>query len=85
MTMLISLSNLNRFSKVFHSLFSGKLAVKPLLKIPPHLAYVATLRHERLVAEKKRFIIIFGRLLFPIAATFPGIADKRGAACRPAW
>jgi len=33
--------------------FLGKFAVKSILKIPPHLAYVATLRCETLMSAKQ--------------------------------
>jgi len=39
------LSNLNRFKKITER-FLGKFVVKWILKIPPHLAYVATLPCE---------------------------------------
>jgi len=45
--MTIILSNLNRFKK-FTGRFLGKFAVKWILKIPPHLAYVPTLHCETL-------------------------------------
>jgi len=45
--MTIILSNLNRL-KIFTGRFLGKFAVKWTLKIPPHLAYVATLPCETL-------------------------------------
>ena len=41
--MVISLSNLNRYSNSFTGWFASKFAVSRLLKVPPHLAYVATL------------------------------------------
>ena len=41
--MTIILLNLNRFMNFFHCRFLGKFAVKCILKIPPHHAYVATL------------------------------------------
>ena len=41
--MTIILSILNRFKILFTERFLGKFAVKWILKIPPHLAYVATL------------------------------------------
>jgi len=53
------LSNLNRFKKNFTGRFSGKFAVKPILKIPPHLAHVATLPCEKFIAEsasEKKFL-----------------------------
>jgi len=45
--MTIILSNLNRL-KIFTGRFLSKFAVKWILKIPPHLAYVATLPCETL-------------------------------------
>jgi len=41
--MAIILSNLNRFSKLFHWKILGKFIVKSLLTTPPHFKYVATL------------------------------------------
>ena len=38
--------NLNQFTQIFHWKFRGKFAVNWLLKIPPLLAYVATLPCE---------------------------------------
>jgi len=49
--MTIILSNLNRFVKFFSLL--GKFAVKCLVKIPPHLAYVATLPCETLMSAEQ--------------------------------
>ena len=46
----IILSNLNRFTKFFTERFLGIFAVK---KIPPHLAYVATLPCETLMLAKQ--------------------------------
>jgi len=37
----------------FTGRFSDKFAVKCILKIPPHLAYVATLPCETLMSEKR--------------------------------
>jgi len=52
--MAIILSNLNRFTFFFTGRFPGKkFAVKYVLKIPPHLAYVATLPCETLMAAKQ--------------------------------
>ena len=45
--MAITLSNLNRFSKFFHGGFFRKFEVKLLLKIPPHLIFIATLPCEK--------------------------------------
>jgi len=39
--MTIILSNFNRFKNFFTGRFLGKFAVKCILKITPHLAYVA--------------------------------------------
>jgi len=50
--MTIILSNLNRLKKIFTGRFLGKFAVKWILKIPPHLAYVATLPCETLNVSK---------------------------------
>jgi len=49
--MTIVLSNLNRLKKFIGS-FLGKFVVKWILKIPPHLAYVATLPCETLMSAK---------------------------------
>jgi len=54
--MAIILSNLNRFT-FFTERFLGKFAVKWLLKIPRHLAFVATLLFETLMSENKRLTI----------------------------
>ena len=52
--MTISLSNLNRFKKKFTGRFLGKFAaVKWILKIPSHLAYVATLPCETLMSAEQ--------------------------------
>jgi len=51
--MAIILSNLNRFRKKITGRFLAKFAVKALLKIPPYLAYVATLPCETLTSENK--------------------------------
>jgi len=50
--MTIILSNLNRLKK-FTGRFLGKFAVKWILKIPSHLAYVATLPCETLLSAKQ--------------------------------
>ena len=49
----IILSNLNRFQIFFTGRFLGKFVVKRILKIPPHLAYVATLPCETLMSAKQ--------------------------------
>jgi len=51
--MTIILSNLNRFKKKFTRRFLSKYAVKWILKIPPHLAYVGTLPCETLTSAKQ--------------------------------
>jgi len=53
--MTIILSNLNRFKnlKKITGRFLSKFAVKRILKIPPHLACVATLPCETLVSAKQ--------------------------------
>ena len=51
--MTIILSNLNRFKYVCTGRFPGKFAVKCLLKIPPHLAYVATIHCKTLMSAKR--------------------------------
>jgi len=55
--MAIILPNRNRFSMFFTERFFGKFAVKWLLNIPPHRAYVATLPCETLMSENKRLTI----------------------------
>ena len=49
----ILLSNLNRLKTTFTGRFLGKFAVKWILKIPSHLAYVATLPCETLMSAKQ--------------------------------
>ena len=51
--MTIILSNLNIFKKKFTGRFRGKFVVKRILKIPPHLAHVATLPCETLMSAKE--------------------------------
>jgi len=51
--MTIILSNLNRFTKFFTGRFLGKFAVQCILKITPHLAYVATLPSETLMSAQQ--------------------------------
>jgi len=51
--MAIILSNLNRFTVFSLEDFFGKFAVRYVLKIPPHLAYVATLPCETLMSAKQ--------------------------------
>ena len=51
--MTIILSNLNRFTILSTDRFLGNFAVKCILKIPPHLAYVATLPSETLMSAKQ--------------------------------
>ena len=51
--MTIILSVLNRFKIFFIRRYLGKFAVKRVPKIPPHLAYVATLPCETLMSTKK--------------------------------
>jgi len=51
--MIIILSNLNRFLKKFIGKFLDNFAVKRILQIPPHLAYVATLPCESLMSAKQ--------------------------------
>ena len=47
------LSNLNRFLKFLAGRFLGKFVVEWILKILPHLAYVATLPCETLMSTKQ--------------------------------
>jgi len=51
----IILSNLNRFAIFSHKDSSDEFALKWLLKITPHLAYVATLPCETLMSDNKQF------------------------------
>jgi len=51
MTMI--LSSLNGFTIFFTGRFFGKFAVKWILQIPSHLAYVARLPCETLMSEKQ--------------------------------
>jgi len=51
--MTIILSNINRFKKLFNGRFLSEFAVKWILKISPHLAYVATLICETLMSAKQ--------------------------------
>ena len=51
--MASNLSNLNRFNIFFTERFLGNCIVKRILKIPPHLAYVATLPRETLMSAKQ--------------------------------
>jgi len=54
----IILSNLNRFIKNITGRFLGKFAVKWILQVPAHLAYVATLpcESETLMSAKQAII-----------------------------
>ena len=56
--MTIILSNLNRFLKKFPGRFFGKFVGKLILKIPPHVAYVATLPCETLMSAKQGSVAI---------------------------
>ena len=47
------LSDLNRFKKKITARFLDKVAVKWILKVPLHLAYVATLPCETLMSAKQ--------------------------------
>jgi len=51
--MTIILSNLSRFTIFFTGRFLRKFAIKCILKIPMHLAYVATLPCEALMSAKQ--------------------------------
>jgi len=51
--MTIIMSNLNRFKNFFTGRFLGKFADKWILKIAPHLAYVATLPCETFMSAKQ--------------------------------
>ena len=52
-SMTIILSNLNRFAIFFNRRFLGKFAVKWILSIPQHLAYVDALLCETLMSAKQ--------------------------------
>ena len=54
----ITLSNLNRFSKLLHCWKAYKFATKPIQHYPPHLRYVATLPRE---IRNSNFLQIFSR------------------------
>ena len=54
--MTIILSNLKRSTIFFTGRFLSKFAVKWILNIPPHLAYVATLPCETLMSAKQKAI-----------------------------
>ena len=45
--------NLNRFKQFFTRKFLGKFGIKRILKLPPHIAYVATLPRETLMLAKQ--------------------------------
>jgi len=49
----ISVKSLPIYLIIFTGRFLGKFAVKCILKIPPHLAYVATLLCETLMSAKQ--------------------------------
>jgi len=49
----IILSNLNRLKKFFTGRFRSKFVIKRVLKIPSHLAYVATLPCETSMSAKQ--------------------------------
>jgi len=51
--MTIILSNLNQLFKNLLKNSLGKFAVECMLKLPPHLAYVATLPCETLMLAKQ--------------------------------
>jgi len=51
--MTIILSIINRFLKKFTGRFLAKFALELISKIPPHLAYVATLPCETLMSAKQ--------------------------------
>ena len=50
------LSYVNRFKEYFTARFLGKFVIKRILKILPHLAYVATLPCETLTSAKQAII-----------------------------
>jgi len=51
MTIILSVPNL--FQTFFTGRFLGKIALKWISKIPPHLSYVATLPYENLMSAKQ--------------------------------
>ena len=55
--MAIILSNPNLFTIFFTGRFLGKFALRRFIKIPPFLAYVATLSCETLMPENKRITV----------------------------
>ena len=61
--MTIILSNLNDLQNFFTGRFLGKFAVKLILNIPPHLAYVATQPCETLVSAKQAISSSFSSVL----------------------
>ena len=69
------LSVLNRFKKFFIR-FLGKFAVKWILKIPPHLAYVATLPCETLMSTKQ---VIIDKLQSSVATSlrYGGVVNNQ--------
>ena len=68
------LSSLNRFKIFFTGRFPGKFAVKCVLKIPPHLAYVATQTHTHRHAHTR------------LTAPFPGLPGWAGTRkAKPNW
>ena len=54
----VTLSNLNRFSKILHSGKRMKFATKPIRHYPPHLKHVVALPWE---IENSNFLQIFSR------------------------
>ena len=51
--MTIRVSDLNRFLKNLSEIFLGKFVLNYLLKVPPRVAYVATLPCETLMSAKQ--------------------------------
>jgi len=74
--MTIILSNLNQCNKIVTGRFHGKFAVKWVLKIPPHLACVATLPCETLMSAKQ---VINNKLQGSVAKylRFDGVGNKQ--------
>ena len=77
--MAITMSHLNRFTKLFTGRFLGTFEVQWLLTIPPHLAYVATLPCELLMSENKRLTINYKEVLHrPIYGVVELLITKLG-------
>jgi len=78
--MTVILPNLNRFTIFFTERFLLKFAVKCILNIPPHVAYVATLPCETLISAKQA---INDKLRGSVAAYLRcgGVVDNKIKTC----